>query len=94
MARSRSFTALEVRTEKPSASEYSRICKLCWPKNQSVQDQESSSSDGTSDDQDFLGNQNVFDFGGETASVHESEILVEDPAPDNVSIIDDFILET
>jgi hypothetical protein len=94
MARSRSFTALEVRTEKPPASEYSRICKLCWPKNQLVQDQESSSSDGTSDDQGFLGGGDVFSVGADADSVHESEVLVEDSAFDNDSIIEAINLET
>ena len=51
MARSRSFTSLEVRTDMPGAGEYKRICKLCWPDNQMVQEQESSSSDSDSNPQ-------------------------------------------
>ena len=45
MARSRSFTSLEIRPTKPSPNEYARVCKLCWPNAQQVQEQESSSSE-------------------------------------------------
>ena len=49
MARSRSFTSLELRSTKPAEGEYQRICKLCWPKNPLVQEQESSSSESESE---------------------------------------------
>jgi hypothetical protein len=49
MARSRSFTSLELRSTKPEEGEYQRICKLCWPRNPLVQEQESSSSESESE---------------------------------------------
>ena len=83
MARSRSFTSFELRTDKPEAGEYKRVCKLCWPDNRMAQEQESSSSD--SDSSSHQSGPPILENGGnmDAESVHDSEVLV-DPDEDNL----------
>ena len=76
MARSRSFTSLELRDDRPSEGEFKRVCKLCWPNNQLVQEQESSSSESEADS-----HLTVSIFGAEhqddAESVHESVTVLD-----------------
>ena len=76
MARSRSFTSLELRDERPGEGEFKRVCKLCWPNNQLVQEQESSSSESEADSHrtaSSVGSEQQED----AESVHESVTVLD-----------------
>ena len=85
MARSRSFTSLELRDDTPSEGEYKRVCKLCWPNNQLVQEQESSSSESEADS-----HHSVSTFGanhqGDAESVHDSDAFLDEE--NEVQVVD------
>ena len=64
------------RDDRPSEGEFKRVCKLCWPNNQLVQEQESSSSESEADS-----HLTVSIFGAEhqddAESVHESVTVLD-----------------